>query len=58
MVTIAVRVTTESRDAAGDHPPKSTVRMPAGHESGAASVGPVGGVTRHFVAPWDYRSNR
>ena len=34
MVTIAVRATTESRGTAGDHPPKSTVHMPAGDRVG------------------------
>lgn len=34
MVTIAVKATTESRGTAGDHPPKSTVHMPAGDRVG------------------------
>ncbi|GLZ30864.1 hypothetical protein Lesp02_30530 [Lentzea sp. NBRC 105346] len=42
VATVASKVTTECQGAAGDHPPKSTVHMPAGHRVGRHIGSPCG----------------
>lgn len=57
-VIIAAGVTTESRSAAGDHPPKSTVHVPAGHRVGRRIGSPCKPVSSGYVPARGYRSNR
>lgn len=57
MATIAARVTTESRSAAGDHPPKSTVHVPAGYRVGRRIGSLCKPVSSGYVPAGGYRSN-